>query len=54
MTVSIRNVNGDVFKGLEDFGRFQILQYLLICLPLFMVSMIHVNYVFVAEEVDYR
>ncbi|CAB3226640.1 unnamed protein product [Arctia plantaginis] len=39
---------------LEHFGKFQYLQYLWICLTLFMVSMTHVNYVFVAENIDYR
>lgn len=56
MTVIIPNKieQSDVFKQLEIFGRFHTLQYLLICLPLIMVSMTHVNYIFVAEEVEYR
>ncbi|KOB70549.1 Organic cation transporter [Operophtera brumata] len=39
---------------IQDFGTFQTLQFFLICLPLFMVSMTHVNYIFVAEDVNYR
>lgn len=38
----------------EQFGKFQFLQYVWICLTLFMISMTHVNYVFVAENIDYR
>ncbi|CAK1555210.1 unnamed protein product [Leptosia nina] len=44
----------DVYKELDKFGKFQVFQYILICLPLMMVSMIHVNYIFVAEDVDHR
>ncbi|XP_050678947.1 organic cation transporter protein-like [Leptidea sinapis] len=43
------------FNGqFNNFGKYQIVQYLLICLPLFMVSMTHVNYIFVAEDVNHR
>ncbi|XP_047518927.1 organic cation transporter protein-like [Pieris napi] len=45
---------GDVYKQLDQFGKFQVFQYILICLPLMMVSMIHVNYIFVAEDVEHR
>ncbi|KAJ2951151.1 hypothetical protein O0L34_g5543 [Tuta absoluta] len=48
-----KTIQSDV-KGLEDFGRFQLIQYFLICLPVVIVSMTHVNYVFVAEDVNYR
>ncbi|XP_045499253.1 organic cation transporter protein-like [Colias croceus] len=44
----------EVYKQLDKFGKFQVYQYILICLPLMMVSMIHVNYIFVAEEVNHR
>lgn len=44
----------DMFAEFEKFGKFQLFQYILICLPLVMVSMIHVNYIFVAEDVDHR
>lgn len=56
MTVIIPNKNEpiEIFKNLEIFGRFHTLQYLLICLPLIMVSMTHVNYIFVAEDIEYR
>lgn len=56
MTVIVPNKNeqSDVFKDLDKFGRFHTLQYLLICLPLIMVSMTHVNYIFVAEDIEYR
>lgn len=56
MTVSNSKTesSGDVFKALGYFGRFQTVQYFLICLPLFGVSMLNVNYIFVAENVNYR
>ncbi|XP_048485297.1 organic cation transporter protein-like isoform X1 [Plutella xylostella] len=41
-------------ENLENFGKYQYLQYCLICLPLMFISMINVNYIFVAGEVDYR
>lgn len=44
----------DVFEELDYFGRFQTYQYALICVPLIFVSMMNVNYVFVAAHVDYR
>ncbi|XP_013194917.1 organic cation transporter protein [Amyelois transitella] len=46
--------NNDISKEIDKFGKYQILQYILVCLPLVTVSMAHVNYVFVAEEVDHR
>ncbi|XP_063622250.1 organic cation transporter protein-like [Cydia splendana] len=46
--------NEDVFRRLCDFGTFQTVQYFFICLPLIMVSMMNVNYIFVAENIDYR
>ncbi|CAH0714208.1 unnamed protein product, partial [Brenthis ino] len=39
---------------LENFGKYQIVQYLYLCLPPIFVSMINVNYIFVAGEVSYR
>ncbi|XP_047025352.1 organic cation transporter protein-like [Helicoverpa zea] len=44
----------DLFVKFEKFGKFQTIQFLLICLTLFMISMTHVNYVFVAENINYR
>ena len=42
---------GDI---LENFGKYQILQYFYLCLPPIFVSMINVNYIFIAGEVNYR
>lgn len=39
---------------LEVFGRYQIFQYVLICLPSVFVTMIDINYVFVAGDLEYR
>ncbi|KAJ0183419.1 hypothetical protein K1T71_001395 [Dendrolimus kikuchii] len=51
----LKHGNIDYFyKDFESFGRYQLIQFFLICLPLFVISMMHVNYVFVAEEVKYR
>lgn len=44
----------DLFSQIEQFGKFQIIQYIFICLALFSISMTHVNYVFVAENINYR
>ncbi|CAH2084574.1 unnamed protein product [Euphydryas editha] len=44
----------DVYAEFEKFSRFQLFQYILICCPIVMVSMMHVNYIFVAENVDHR
>ncbi|XP_052740891.1 organic cation transporter protein [Bicyclus anynana] len=55
MTVNVINsAGGDAYLGFEKFGRFHYIQCLLVCLPLMMVSMIHVNYIFVAEDVNHR
>ncbi|XP_072932842.1 organic cation transporter protein-like isoform X2 [Epargyreus clarus] len=54
MTATTDKSATDSFKDLEVFGKFQLFQYLLICLPSMMVSMIHVNYIFVAEDVSHR
>lgn len=53
MTASNQKEDSALNK-LQDFGTFQTLQFFFICLPLFMVSMTHVNYIFVAEDVHYR
>lgn len=39
---------------LEKFGKYQILQYFLACLPIIFVSMNNVNYVFIAGDIEYR
>lgn len=59
MTASIKGNKEDrnkvnVYEQLDGFGRFQTVQYALICFPLIFVSMMNVNYVFVAAEEDYR
>lgn len=46
--------DSDVFEQLDNFGKFQILQYFWTCLPLVVVSMTLVNYAFVAEDTNYR
>ncbi|XP_034826800.1 organic cation transporter protein-like [Maniola hyperantus] len=48
------NEQCDVSNILEKFGKYQILQYFYACLPAMFVSMINVNYIFVAGEVDHR
>ncbi|XP_063362870.1 organic cation transporter protein-like [Cydia amplana] len=60
MTTTVDCKNGenepctDIFCQLSTFGRFQTIQYFLICLPLMLVAMMNVNYIFVAEKVNYR
>ncbi|XP_026732535.1 organic cation transporter protein-like [Trichoplusia ni] len=44
----------DISKITEPFGRYQIIQYILICLPTICVCMVSINYVFVAGDVNYR
>ncbi|XP_041979996.1 organic cation transporter protein-like [Aricia agestis] len=39
---------------LLKFGRYQMYQYFIICVPIMIVSMMNVNYIFVAEDVDHR
>ncbi|CAG9578252.1 unnamed protein product [Danaus chrysippus] len=39
---------------LVKFGRYQILQYTLVSLPILFLSIINVNYIFVAGDVKYR
>ncbi|XP_073955103.1 organic cation transporter protein-like isoform X1 [Choristoneura fumiferana] len=49
-----KNSNNEVFSQFHAFGRFQRIQYFLICLPLIVVSMMNVNYIFVAENINFR
>ncbi|CAH2108060.1 unnamed protein product [Euphydryas editha] len=44
----------DVLNVLQKFGKYQIIQYLYICLPTIIISTANVNYVFVAGDIDYR
>lgn len=54
MTNVLTEKRNDLFDQLDGFGRFQIIQYVLICLPLVFVSMMNINYIFVAGDVEYR
>lgn len=54
VTIVTKEEFSDVFRELDDFGRFQIVQYFLICMPLLTTTMSLVNYVFVAEDINYR
>lgn len=54
VTVDTKEEFSDVFRELDDFGKFQIVQYFLICMPLLTTTMSLVNYVFVAEDINYR
>ncbi|CAF4847090.1 unnamed protein product [Pieris macdunnoughi] len=46
-----KSVVSDIF---EKFGKYQIIQYFLACLPIVFVSMNNVNYVFIAGDIEYR
>ncbi|CAG4966678.1 unnamed protein product [Colias eurytheme] len=46
-----KDVTSDI---LESFGIYQIIQYILVFLPVIFVSMNNVNYVFVAGDIGYR
>ncbi|XP_045537083.1 solute carrier family 22 member 3 [Papilio machaon] len=44
----------EIIETMEKFGRYQMLQYFLICLQAVAVTMFNVNYVFVAGDINYR
>lgn len=44
----------DVLDLMEAFGKYQLLQYVFICIPIIFVSMTSVNYIFTVGDVDYR
>ncbi|KAJ8712535.1 hypothetical protein PYW07_005377 [Mythimna separata] len=44
----------EISELMETFGRYQIIQYILICLPAVFVTMININYIFVAGDINYR
>ncbi|KPI99794.1 Solute carrier family 22 member 3 [Papilio xuthus] len=44
----------EIIETMEKFGRYQMLQYFLICLQALFVTMFNVNYVFVAGDINYR
>lgn len=48
------NKTHDISDLLETFGKYQIIQYMFICLPVIFVSMISINYVFTVGDIDYR
>ncbi|CAH2044169.1 unnamed protein product, partial [Iphiclides podalirius] len=50
------NRNGEVEIGeiMERFGKYQIVQYLYTCISTIFVTITHINYVFVAGELNYR
>ena len=44
----------EISKLMETFGRYQIIQYIMICFPAMIVTMININYIFVAGDINYR
>lgn len=44
----------DIADVFEKFGIYQIVQYVLICLPAVFITMININYVFTAGDLKYR
>lgn len=44
----------DISDVFEKFGRYQIVQYILMCLPAIFITMININYVFTAGDLNYR
>lgn len=54
MAATNENQRGDSLSKLQNFGLFQKVQYFLVLLPLVVVAMSNVNYIFVAEDVNYR
>ncbi|KAL0871441.1 hypothetical protein ABMA27_005168 [Loxostege sticticalis] len=44
----------EIWEVLERFGRYQIVQYVLICVPTLFITMANINYIFVVGDVDHR
>ncbi|CAB3234378.1 unnamed protein product [Arctia plantaginis] len=44
----------DITDLMETFGKYQIIQYILLCLPATFITMISINYVFAVGDVNYR
>ncbi|XP_049876360.1 organic cation transporter protein-like [Pectinophora gossypiella] len=44
----------DIVEVLDKFGRYQWAQYFWACLPSLVVTMVNINFVFVAGDMDYR
>ncbi|KAL4714872.1 hypothetical protein ACJJTC_012544 [Scirpophaga incertulas] len=49
-----KNRTYEIWEVLEKFGKYQILQYIFICVPTLFITMGNINYVFVVGDVDYR
>lgn len=43
-----------VLKELGQFGKFQLINYLFICLPILFSAIFTVSYVFTAGQLEYR
>lgn len=46
--------NHYINEVIEVFGKYQIIQYILICLGMVFIKMMDINYVFVAGDINYR
>ncbi|XP_028178209.1 solute carrier family 22 member 3-like [Ostrinia furnacalis] len=44
----------EIWEVLEKYGKYQITQYLLVCVATFFVTMCNINYIFVVGDVGYR
>ncbi|XP_068618080.1 organic cation transporter protein-like [Battus philenor] len=44
----------EIIDIMEKFGRYQKIQYLYACVPAVFMTMLHINYVFVAGDLNYR
>lgn len=52
--MTITNAAQEALLQLQHFGLFQKVQYFFVLLPLVVVAMSNVNYIFVAEDVNHR
>ncbi|CAK1587215.1 unnamed protein product [Parnassius mnemosyne] len=44
----------EIIEIMKKFGKYQKVQYFYACLAAFFITMIHINYVFVAGDINYR
>ncbi|CAK1587220.1 unnamed protein product [Parnassius mnemosyne] len=44
----------EIIETMEKFGKYQKVQYIYACLSAIFITMIHINYVFVAGDLNYR
>ncbi|CAK1587221.1 unnamed protein product [Parnassius mnemosyne] len=44
----------EIIEIMQNFGKYQKLQYFYACLAVFFITMIHINFVFVAGDLNYR